>query len=85
MVKLYHYTDTAGKNGIEASNRISMSTNTVIDAVYGKGVYLTSLGPHNPTRTILGNNYDGTVQVPQWLADKTEWYFEFDSSKWKHK
>lgn len=47
--------------------------------MYGDGVYLTSLGPGNSTRDLLGNNWDGST-IPMGMAAKTEFYFEFDSS-----
>lgn len=81
MVRLYHYTNTEGKNAIELSGVIKKSQRSKHrdDAMYGTGVYLTALGPENSTATILGNNYDGTV-IPQHRRDRTEWYFEFDTS-----
>ena len=80
MVKLYHYTDATGKGLIEKSGVILASQKSSIrdDAVYGDGVYLTSLGPENSTAEILGNNYDGRV-VQLSRKPFTEYYFEFDS------
>lgn len=81
MVRLYHYTDTEGKNAIERSGQILKSQRSKHrdDAMYGTGVYLTALGPTNSTVVILGNNYDGAV-IPQHRTARTEWYFEFDTS-----
>jgi len=81
MVILYHYTNTEGKTAIERSGKINKSERSKHrdDAMYGTGVYLTSLGPDHSTAELLGNNYDG-IRIPQHMKSKTEWYFEFDTS-----
>ncbi|MCK4352570.1 hypothetical protein KAW65_04090 [candidate division WOR-3 bacterium] len=42
---LYHYTDFVGYNGISSSGNLIPSTDTVVDATYGKGHYFTDLAP----------------------------------------
>lgn len=82
MVRLYHYTNTEGKIAIETSGIIKKSQRSKHrdDAMYGTGVYLTSLGPENSTSVIVGNNYDGNV-IPYDMKRNTEWYFAFDTSE----
>lgn len=81
-MKLYHYTDTEGKNAIENSGYIKKSQRSAHrdDAQYGTGVYLTSLGPETLTSRLLKNNYDGN-RTPRHMLARTEWYFEFDTSE----
>lgn len=79
-MKLYHYTDTKGKTAIEKTEKILQSKRDSRrdDAMYGDGVYLTSIPPTSTTAEILGNNYDG-VTIPAHKKARTEWYFEFDT------
>jgi len=66
-----------------------MSKEKVGDAVYGDGVYLTSMGPHEATEFLIMNNWGlNPLNHPDNRDDymvlafvaSTEWYFEFDSS-----
>ena len=45
MMKLYHYTDVDGITAIQNSREILASQITGQDAVFGKGVYLTTFDP----------------------------------------
>jgi hypothetical protein len=81
-MKLYHYTDTKGKDAIETLGKIlrSKRDSRRDDAMYGTGVYLTSIPPSSGTDVILGNNWDG-ISIPAHMKARTEWYFVFDSGK----
>ncbi|CAH3167642.1 unnamed protein product [Porites evermanni] len=59
----YHYTDQRGVKGISKSKEIKASTDTTNDAVYGPGVYLTSMDPRNDPKDIIRNNYDDGPRV----------------------
>lgn len=59
----YHYTDQSGVKGISKSKEIKASTDTTNDAVYGPGVYLTSMDPRNDPKEIIRNNYDDGPSV----------------------
>lgn len=55
----YHYTDKDSLKKIKRSKRINKSGVSNKDAIYGKGVYLTKLGPQNKSKyEIAMNNYD---------------------------
>jgi hypothetical protein len=74
-VILYHYTDEAGFEGILKSNQILPSVGAKGDAVYGTGVYLTSVVPGTGTREglaygLFGNSSRGIA--------KTQYYFAID-------
>jgi len=56
MVKIYHYTNYDGKIAVEKSGFLKMSKGKVGDAVYGDGMYLTLMGPHEPTEFLIMNN-----------------------------
>ena len=49
---LYHYTDTKGYNGINATNALMPSTDTMVDAAHGPGHYFTDLSPDTCDRLI---------------------------------
>jgi hypothetical protein len=81
MVYLYHYTDKNGALGIAKSKRINSSKNTTTDAVYGKGVYLTSMSPTAGKKNILKNNYDDAIDSTKIELTKVKYYFRFDSTE----
>ena len=58
MVRVYHYTNKAGYEGILESGYIRPSNIMQGDASYGSRVYATVLDPSKPFWTILQNNYD---------------------------
>ena len=59
MIKLFHYTSEAGAEAITSSGFIKGSTGKLADAVYGDGVYLTSLDFNQHSKSkIAANNYD---------------------------
>ena len=57
-VRVYHFTNKAGYQGIVGSGHIKPSDIKQGDAFYGCGVYVTELGPSTPFYSILHNNYD---------------------------
>lgn len=82
-MKLYHYTDAAGKKGIQQTGSVRPSSTSGPgndDATFGPGVYLTSKEPtaHN-TAKIAKNNYDGNTNYwkSQEKAGKTQHAMEF--------
>ncbi len=72
---LYHYTDNFGKDGILKSGVIRAKIGPV--AVYGEGVYLTSIFPEEGKRKILVNNY-GLNVFGSHKDDRADYYFEFN-------
>ncbi|CAG7819607.1 unnamed protein product, partial [Allacma fusca] len=81
MVALYHYTSRSNSIKIENSGVIYQSIN---NASYGKGVYLTSLSPSNKLDTIALNNHLSSQLGQQQLKQnekKAEVAFEFDSEQ----
>ncbi len=81
MVYLYHYTDKNGALGIVKSNRINSSKSTKTDAVFGNGVYLTSMPPTAGKKNILKNNYDDAIDSTKIELTKVKYYFRFDSTE----
>jgi hypothetical protein len=59
MSYLYHYTSSEGIKGIQRDGIIRSLSDTMRDAVMGKGVNLTSLGPSTDDEDLLKNNWDG--------------------------
>lgn len=76
LVKLYHYTNTEGIEGIISSGEIAASTDTINDAFYGSGTYATKHGPENSITQIARNNYDG-VWTQQEAREKVNHCVEF--------
>ena len=59
-ITLYHYTDESGMRGIQDLREIKQSGMVGVDAVFGEGVYLTSLNPEQHSKkTIAQNNWNG--------------------------
>lgn len=58
LVPVYHYTNKEGYDGIVRSGAIRPSVVKHGDALYGEGVYCTSLPPRTPFYEVLMNNYD---------------------------
>ena len=55
---LYHYTDVNAAASINSSKLIYQSTDTIKDAVWGKGTYFTDMDPNNHTaKQIAQNNW----------------------------
>lgn len=81
MVRVFHYTNKAGYDGIIESGSIRPSDINQGDAFYGTGVYCTELKPTRPIWDILKNNYDndGGVQGRgEDKMDRADYYFAFD-------
>ena len=57
-VRVYHYTNKAGYEGIVESGHIKPLDIKQGDVFYGSGVYGTQLDPSTPVYTILHNNYN---------------------------
>ncbi|WAR13173.1 hypothetical protein MAR_027353 [Mya arenaria] len=60
---LYHYTDLQSATLIRNTGLIKQS---VINATFGTGVYLTEIQPTASFNEILFNNYDDDVSRRQW-------------------
>ena len=76
---LYHYTSKAGKDAIKSSGYIQISEigNGTDGALFGDGVYLTSMSPsNNPKRReeIYRNNWG--VRPTAAIKEKTSFVFE---------
>ncbi|CAE7464129.1 unnamed protein product [Symbiodinium natans] len=56
-IRVYHYTNKAGYDGIVRSDAIRPSDIKQGDAYYGRGVYCTKLDPSTPIFQVLTNNY----------------------------
>eukprot|EP00438_Fugacium_kawagutii_P034793 Skav236257 [mRNA] locus=scaffold829:512902:520258:- [translate_table: standard] len=81
MVRVYHYTNKAGRDGIIESGQIRPSDIKQGDACYGTGVYATKLEPTCPIWDILKNNYDndGGIQGRgEDKMDRADYYFAYD-------
>ena len=85
MGKFYHYTNQEGYEAIRKSKKIKKSKTEGVDAVFGYGVYLTSLSPQDRTnRGIANNNYDGSKDkfARRMLREgRINYWFEFDIPK----
>ena len=57
-ITLYHYTDKKGAEGIRSSRFIKASQVETGDAIFGYGVYLTSMTPDKAKKEIAENNWD---------------------------
>ena len=62
-ITLYHYTNKEGIEGISQSDIIETSRLSRRDAVFGEGVYLTSLSHRESKETIVANNWGITDQA----------------------
>ena len=82
VIILYHYTDKAGYQAIQKTEKILMSSAAGGDAIAGDGVYLTSLSPRNRSKMMISkNNYDGTQNMfaeRQEQDGKVDYWFEFN-------
>lgn len=56
---VFHHTSQAGAYAILKSGRIKPSDIRKGDARFGKGIYVTKLGPKKSKDKIAKNNYDG--------------------------
>lgn len=76
-IRLYHYTNTVGKDGIYKDRRIIRSSKSYKDdAVCGAGVYLTAVRPAGHTKAeILENNYGA---VPPGGEDLVDFFYRFE-------
>ena len=80
LVRVYHYTNRAGYEGILKSGHIRPSDIMQADASYGSSVYATELDPSTPFWTILQNNYDmdGGIQGRgESRKDRADYVFAF--------
>jgi len=68
----YHYTSTESANNIVYQGKILPSLKVNGDAVYGEGVYLTTLEPRHGPGVIRNNNWDGVAAT----RNNIEVYFE---------
>lgn len=57
-IRVYHYTNKEGHEGIVRDGIIKPSDIKQGDASYGSWVYVTQLDPSTPPYTVLHNNYD---------------------------
>ena len=81
LVRVYHYTNRAGYEGILKSGHIRPSDIMQADASYGSSVYATELDPSTPFWTILQNNYDmdgGIQSRGESRKDRADYVFAFD-------
>ena len=68
-MKVYHYTNKEGADGIKASKRIKKSRRKIRDAFFGDGVYLTSLTPDKSTKDLsyeMFGQHDGHRDKVSW-------------------
>jgi hypothetical protein len=79
MPYLYHYTSSEGIEGIRSDGVIRSSTNTTIDAIMGKGVYLTSLDPSTKVDDLLHNNWDDGRKIYEIRLKDLEYFIRFNS------
>lgn len=86
MSKYYHYTDADSCSAIVQSGHIKQSIGDQ-NAVFGDGVYLTTIGPQHSTAELVLNNYDraGTPAMAEATIEKyrhkIDRCIEFDSQK----
>jgi hypothetical protein len=79
MVLLYHYTTAEGCKGILSDGVIRSSTDTTLDAILGRGVYLTSLPPSTDDWRLIKNNWDGRRRSLLNKLNKVDCYIVFHS------
>ena len=79
MGRFYHYTDKQGYDAIKNSKKIRKSKLSGVDAIFGSGVYLTSLAPEDvfTKGRIAVNNWDGAAQGAV-DSGRADFYFEFN-------
>lgn len=58
---VYHHTSKAGARAILKSGRIKQSDSRKGDARFGKGTYVTKMGPHRSKDKTAMNNYNGAT------------------------
>ena len=76
LITLYHYSDKDGYNAILKEKNILKSEYFKGDAIFGEGVYLTSLSPEGHDKEeILKNNYG---RVTSSVENKADYVFEFE-------
>jgi hypothetical protein len=83
MKYLYHYTSSQGLRGI-LNDGVIWSSDDTRDAVYGKGVYLTSLPPTTDIWDLLENNWDGSPQFYLTKLDNLDYCIEFRKKDLPH-
>ena len=79
MAYLYHYTDYRHTLSIIRDRMIYASDLKSSDAVFGRGVYLTSMGEKFSVEEIAFNNWDHSVPIEQSRA-KVKFYFKIHSN-----
>ena len=80
MGRFYHYTDEKGYKSILNSRKIKKSRMQVGDAIFGEGVYLTSLSPQDRTKGgIARNNYGhDRLEKARLKQGRVDYWSEFD-------
>ncbi|XP_046568046.1 uncharacterized protein LOC124276439, partial [Haliotis rubra] len=80
------FTTTRTSRGRTLSSKdklIRRSDDGVKDALYGKGVYGTSLSPSEGRRKIAWNNWDGIVDVTRGMMMRASWAIKVELPKSK--
>ena len=79
MTYLYHYTDYKRTLNIIKEQMIRASELKSSDAVFGSGVYLTSMGEKHTIDEIAYNNWDHSSPIEQ-TREKVKFFFKIHSS-----
>ena len=80
MTYLYHYTDFKHTLAIIRDQKIRASDLKSTDAVFGKGVYLTSMGEKYSVKEIVVNNWGDSKACIELNKAKVKFYFKVNSS-----
>lgn len=75
MIKLYHYTNITGLNGIK-KDEVIRSSNSGKDSCYGQGVYLTSLNPEEHTKDYIAKNNWNDAGCAKKMQGCLDYYIE---------
>ncbi|XP_046344560.2 uncharacterized protein LOC124125321 [Haliotis rufescens] len=79
-ITFYHYTNKAGKDAIVRQKRIRASDGAK-DAVFGRGVYGTTLSPSSGLKKIIYNNWDGRVDPTKGMLVRAAWAIKVELPK----
>ncbi|KAH3869195.1 hypothetical protein DPMN_032356 [Dreissena polymorpha] len=66
------------------TGRIKQFTDTQNDAVFGSGIYLTTIGPYASKEEVARNNYDGQQDLWENKLIKTEVVLEIETTAKKY-
>ena len=77
MSYLYYYTSDKGLRGIQRDGVIRSSSDTMRDAILGRGVYLTALPPATKDTALLKNNWDGNKKFHSNKQENLSHYIQF--------